>query len=461
MSEREASSFRDPSGFVFRQDGKIYRQINHVYREQYTQLMDSGLYKELIQHRLMVPHEEADIPCLNDAGALVIRPKEIPFISYPYEWCFGQYKQAALTTLRIHLRALNHGMILKDANAYNIQFLNGYAVLVDTLSFEPYQEGMPWIGYGQFCRHFLAPLLLMAKVDVRLSKLMLAHIDGIPLDLADSILRGKLGTFGYGHIRLHARTIARHSEDGKEQANPTGKMASVSKRNITAMAQSMLHFIEKLNPKQTVTEWGDYYSRTNYSEDGTKAKEEFVTAYLDQIDTCKAVWDFGANDGRYSKLAISKGAHVVAFDIDHTAVERNFMQVSKTHQPMLPLLLDLATPSPSIGFANLERGSIDQRQTPDAILMLAVIHHLAISNNLPLDQIARWLSSLGKHLIIEFVPKEDSQVQILLRTRTDIFPDYTEPCFEAAFEQYFTRLEKREIPGSKRSLYLFRSKSFQ
>lgn len=448
---REYSSFRDPSGFVFQKDGIIYRQINVQYIDTYRMLMDGGLYKLLVKHRLMVPHEEV-IDGANDVGNLHIRPKRIPFISYPYEWCFSQYKQAAITTLQIHLYALEHGMVLKDSSAYNIQFLNGYAVLVDTLSFERYREGYPWGAYGQFCRHFLAPLLLMARVDLRLSKLMMSYIDGIPLDLADSMLRGKQGLFELGHIRLHARSITHHGEDGKKKRIAD---ITVNKRKVIAMLQSILSFINKLTPKKVVTEWSDYYKRTNYTEFATNIKKNIVSAYLNSLEKCSSVWDFGANDGQYSRLALARGSHVVAFDIDHNAVERNFMEIFKTHEALLPLVLDLTNPSPSIGFANRERVIIGARQKPDVILMLAVIHHLAISNNLPFEIIAQWVSSLCNYLIIEFVPKEDSQVQILLCTREDIFTDYTEKTFENVFTKYFTLVNKQAIEGSSRILYLF------
>jgi hypothetical protein len=162
----DPASFRDPSGFVFTRDGKLYRQINPRYYKQYRHLINSGLYDELVKERLMIPFKEVALDGAPE-NAIIIQPKRVPFVSYPYEWCFGQYKDAAAATLKIHLAALRYGMILKDASAYNIQFLNGYAALIDSLSFEFYDEGKPWVAYGQFCRHFAAPLALMSEVDAR------------------------------------------------------------------------------------------------------------------------------------------------------------------------------------------------------------------------------------------------------------------------------------------------------
>ncbi|AEF86995.1 NoeA host specific nodulation protein [Treponema primitia ZAS-2] len=449
--ENEFSSFRDPSGLVFEHDGLVYRKIYPVYMNQYRHLMSSGLYDALITARLLVPHETVNQENLNE---LLILPEQVPFISYPYEWCFEQYQDAALTTLRIQLLAMQFGMALKDASAYNIQFINGHAVLIDTLSFEMYKEG-PWVAYGQFCRHFFAPLMLMLHVDQRMGKLMQEYIDGIPLDLADRLLRGKGGFAAWQHIHIHAMAVTRYGQAGGKAGEPP--RLTLSKAMLVAMIESLIRSVQSLKPKKQITEWGDYYSATNYTDNSAQQKEALVGRYLDRTAPVSLVWDFGANDGRYSRCAIGQGAYAVAFDIDPVAVSRNYFAARKSGEKMLPLLLDLTCPSPAIGFANRERKTIAQRKRPDVVLMLAVVHHLAISNNLPLEMLAAWLSSLCKYLIIEFVPKSDSQVGLLLKTRIDIFPDYHEKGFELAFSKYFQLCKKTLIPQSERTLYLFKA----
>ncbi|GHT87801.1 nodulation protein NoeA [Spirochaetia bacterium] len=450
--QREFSSFRDPSGFVFEQEGIVYRKINPVYMDRYRRLVSSGLYEALVAARLLILHEE-----LSGEGGngLLIRPEQVPFISYPYEWCFEQYRDAALATLRIQLLALNHGMILKDAGAYNIQFINGRALLIDTLSFDFYDEG-PWAAYGQFCRHFFAPLMLMLHVDSRMGKMMQDYIDGIPLDLADRLLHGKGGFAAWQHIHLHAVAVKTYGHEGGKEGKPVRII--LKKSLLVSMIESLIRSIESLKPKKQITEWGDYYSATNYTDDSAKQKETLVGQYLDRIAPVSLAWDFGANDGRYSRLAINRGAYAVAFDIDPVAVNRNYLACRKAGDKMLPLLFELTSPSPAIGFSNRERRTIAQRKKPDVILMLAVIHHLAISNNLPLEMLAAWLSSLGRYLIIEFVPKTDSQVTVLLKTQLDIFPDYHEGGFEAAFGNYFQLCDKTPIRQSERTMYLFKAK---
>jgi hypothetical protein len=343
-------------------------------------------------------------------------------------------------------------MILKDASAYNIQFKNGNPVMIDTLSFDFYQEGMPWVAYGQFCRHFLAPLLLMCHVDIRLNRMLSLYIDGIPLDLASALLKRKGGFFAMQHIRWHAKFVTKHAEDGK--ASKEIKAIKISKKNHIALIESLIRGVEKLALKNVQTEWGTYYDQTNYSDTAADHKRKLVRAFLQEIQPA-TVWDLGANDGNYSRLALEQNAHVVAFDIDPVAVECNYSFVKRENLHMLPLVLDLTNPSPGIGFANRERGTIDKRQTPDCIMVLALIHHMAISNNLPLNKLATWLARLCNHLIIEFIPKEDSQVQILLATRVDIFSGYTQETFEAAFNSHFILRRSENIKGSCRMLYWY------
>ena len=203
------SSFRDPSGFLFYKNNLIYRQVNISYKENYDHLMESGLYKILINKKLLIPHREVDASSLSDRKSYkTIKPELIPFISYPYEWSFSQLKNAALTAIKIQKYSLDFGMSLKDCSAYNIQFFNGKPIFIDTLSFEKFKPNKPWIAYRQFCQHFLAPLALMSCKDIRLNQLFKIYIDGIPLDLASSLLPIKtyFKFFLLTHIHLHAKS---------------------------------------------------------------------------------------------------------------------------------------------------------------------------------------------------------------------------------------------------------------
>ena len=445
------SSFRDPSGFLFHREGQLYRQVNESYRADYKQLMESGLYRDLTEQGLLVPHEETSEPPMSGGGGLVIQPETIPFISYAYEWSFSQLQDAALATLSIEKKALEHGMSLKDASAYNIQFRGSRPVLIDTLSFERYREGEPWVAYRQFCQHFLAPLSLMSHTDVRLGQLLRVYIDGVPLDLASRLLPGKtkLALGLATHIHLHAQAQRKYSD---KPAKPAG--GKMSRMAFLGLIDNLESTTRKLEWKPEGTEWGNYYNDTNYSDSSLNHKRQVVEDYLANVNP-KTVWDLGANTGLFSRIASDRGIPTVAFDIDPAAVELNYLDCRKRDEKsLLPLLSDLTNPSPAIGWQNRERQSLIERGPSDTAMALALIHHLAIGNNLPFDRIVDFLAGVCRTLIIEFVPKTDSQVQRLLATREDIFPNYTREAFEQAFSARFTTLASSPVKDSERTIYL-------
>ena len=452
---KHTASFRDPDGYIFSKDGIIYRQITSRGLEDYNAFMSSGLYEALTKKKYLIAHEVLS-ESLSGEG-LTIKPQQLSFVSHPYEWCFAQLKDAALLTLYIQMEAMKVGYTLKDASAYNVQFHNGRPVFIDTLSFEPYEEGKPWVAYKQFCQHFLAPLALSAHVDVRAIKLFQNFIDGVPLDLASSMLKGKkrFNLALLTHIHWHAKTQSKYAD---KQTNKT-KSGKVSKMGMMGLVDNLANTVKKLKWNPSGTEWGDYYTFTNYDDDAFQHKKELVNSWL-SADDPKTVWDLGANDGTFSSLASTQKRKTVAFDIDPIAVEKNYRRVRKEKEVnMLPLILDLTNPSPAIGWAHEERGSLKDRGPADTVMALAIIHHLAISNNVPLVKVAEYFSKLCTNLIIEFVPKGDSQVNILLATREDIFDLYHENGFEAAFGQYFTITDKEPVRGTKRTMYHMKVKA--
>jgi len=450
---REPASFRDPSGFIFEREGHLLRQVGALYRADYDRAVASGLYTTLIERALLIPHEERPLEEAMAPGAYrVLRPERLRFVSYPFEWAFSQLRDAALLTLDVQKLALDHGMALKDASAYNVQFHRGRPILVDTLSFEVYREGAPWVAYRQFCQHFLAPLALMARRDIRLSQLFRIFVDGVPLDLARSLLprRTWLRPTLAMHLHLHAGAQRRYSD----RPGRAVRTARLSPSALRALLENLKSGIEVLSWKPAGTEWGDYYADTNYTSEAADRKQALVQAMLEEVAPA-SVWDLGANTGRFSRLASSRGIPTVAFDIDPAAVEKNYRECVRTgNEHELPLVLDLTNPSPAFGWAGTERRSLEERGPAGAVLALAIVHHLAISNNVPLDQVAGYLARLTSNLIIEFVPKSDSQVQRLLASRVDVFPDYTRTGFEAAFGPHFSIRRSEPIAGSDRVLYL-------
>ncbi len=454
------ASFRDPSGFVYRRDGVLLRQIEPVYAEDWRALVASGLMTRLQDAGKLVRHEEADLALAARPGAVaVLRPEVIDTISHPFEWAFSQLKDAALLTLDVAEQALGAGMVLKDASAYNVAFHQGRPVFLDTLSFERRVEGSPWVAYRQFCQHFLAPLALMSRVDIRLSQLLRVHVDGVPLDLASALLPTS-SWFTPGllmHVHLHARSQRKHASDAAAPAAPAAP-TSFSPQAFLGLLESLRGAITGLDWNPVGTEWADYYQRNNnYGSDGLEHKAAVLGAMLDRVKPA-TVWDLGGNTGRFSRVASARGARVVTWDVDPACVEAHWREVRRAGETtVLPLLLDLTNPSSGMGWAGEERDGLAGRGPVDCVMALGLVHHLAISNNVPLGRVGRYLAQLGRTVILEFVPKEDSQVVKLLATRKDVFPDYHRAGLEAAFAPYLALEEAVDIPGMTRTLYRFRA----
>lgn len=460
-SQISPSSFRDPSGFVFFEDNLLYRQVNINYKKNYDLLMNSGLYKSLVDSRLMLSHKEVDVNYAKTKNAYkVIKPELISFVSYPYEWSFGQLKDATLLTLKVQKIALDFGMTLKDCSAYNIQFRKGKPILIDTLSFEEYKEDIPWVApYRQFCRHFLAPLSLMAYKDIRLNKLLQIYIDGVPLDLASTLLpkHTYLKSNIFYHVHINAK-VQRHLTDTKLGS----KQQKMKKKDILTLVDKLESAIMKMEWKPKGTEWAQYYddpNSTNYPQKAFEHKKKLVNEFLDKINP-KNVVDMGANIGVFSRIASDKGIFTISADTDPAAVQKNYLKsVENNETNILPLLIDLTNPSPDMGWHNHERKSFLKRMPKDTVMALALIHHLAISNNLPFEKIAEFFSKICSSLIIEFIPKSDSNVERLLSRREDIFPDYTQQNFEEEFNEFFNILDSKKIEDSERTLYLMKKKT--
>jgi hypothetical protein len=457
--ERDAGSFRDPSGFIFWQDGQPYRQIQRAFAAEWDAFEASPLKDRLIERGRLIPYETVPVERAQGPDAhAVIRPERIEFISYPYEWTFGELRDAALLTLDAQLEAMAGGWQLKDASAYNVQFRDAKPILIDSLSFEPLEEGAPWVAYRQFCEHFLAPLALIARRDVRLASLLRADPDGIPLDLASNLLpwRTRLDFGLLSHIHLHARAQRRYAGNESDDDVDAARGARISRQRLEGLIKNLRGTVERLRWEPAGTEWSDYADHTSYGDAATADKARLVAAFSAEAEGSR-LWDLGANTGRYSRIAADAGKRVVAFDIDPAAAERNYRQLrGEGRTDILPLILDVANPSPGIGWAGRERRSLLDRADPDIVLALALVHHVAISRNVPLPMVLGLFADLAPWAIVEFVPKEDRMVRRLLATRRDVFPDYTLDGFRTAAKERFDVVREAPIEDSVRVLFLLR-----
>lgn len=441
----ENSSYKDPDAVVFIDGNKIYRKIYKPYIKTFNHLMQSGLYTKLTEEKLLIPHKIIE----ENDDYIIIEPQQL-FISYPWEWCFSKIKDAALATLEIQRIALDYNMSLKDANYFNIQFCENTPMLIDTTSFEEYQENEAWIAYRQFCENFITVLSLMSESDIRLKGLILSHIEGIPLDLASKLLPFKtkfnLGIFM--HIHMHAKMQNKYSGSGKI-INNTG----ISKEQLKIFIDNLYNTVQKFNLSTKETEWNNYYSFTNYSEGSFEEKKRIVKDFYEKVKPDKVI-DFGANTGVFSRLFTN--SIVYSLDIDELAVEQNYKTAKDNRESnIIPLVYDIANPSPSVGFENKERVDFLTRTGPvDMVSALALMHHLRISYNIPFKKQAEFFSAWGKYLVIEYVDKKDTKVENMLLNRTDVFEDYNIIKFEEDFSNFYKIIEKKTIGKDARILYL-------
>jgi hypothetical protein len=447
------SSYRDPSGFIFEKNGTLYRQVNKIFKEHFDFFISSGCYDKLVKKGLLVPHETINENLTGDELCYAtLKPKRIPFISYPYEWSFDMLKDAALLTLSLQKEALASGMILKDATPYNIQWQDGKLIFIDSLSFEKYDEKKPWIAYRQFCECFLSPLLLAHHSRIPLQEMLLAYSDGIPLQLTQSLLpwRTKFSVHTYLHIHLHAKYSL------KKPAQPA-KSAAFSKQKMLNLIASLEGLINKLRLSDNKSTWSDYYDEASQRKDYLAHKQQIIEQWLEKIRPVSTAADFGANIGAFSKLVASSNIQTIATDFDAYCINALYKEIkSNGEKNILPLIIDLSKPSPAIGVNNKERDSFINRTKVDVALALALIHHLVIGKNIPFEKNAALFETMCKWLIIEFVPKEDEKVHFMLKQKEDIYHHYNEAAFTAAFSKYFSIKEKQTIAGSGRTLFLLK-----
>jgi hypothetical protein len=361
-------------------------------------------------------------------------------------------KDAALLTLKLLKESVGYGLILKDATPYNIQWHRGKLIFIDTLSFEKYNEQEPWIAYRQFCENFLAPLLLMHYSKNSLQQILLAYPEGIPLAIIRSLLpwRSRLSLHTYLHIHMHAAIAQKNADTDQRKVN-------FSKQKLLNLVTSLETLINKLKLSGQKSAWSDYYAEASQREDYLAQKKQLVKKWISNLDEIRTAADLGANDGAFSRLLAGQQVFTLVADFDPLCINNLYKDIRQNNQVYLePLVLDLSNPSPAIGVNNTERPSFISRIHVDLVLALAVIHHLVIGKNIPFDKMAELFKQLGNYLIIEYVPKTDEKIQLMLKSKKDIYSNYTSQDFENAFIKYFTILDKKETGNSGRVLYLMK-----
>lgn len=451
----ETSSFRDPAGYIIDGGDAIYRVVTEQGANDWRELTNSGLYDELLEAGAILPHEQVDEHPLRPSGAaFFLRTERLPFFSYPYEWSFLQLRDAALRTLDVLRRALRRGMILKDGSAFNVTFQGSHPLFIDILSFTRYTSGEPWLGYRQFCEHFLAPLLLSDYTGDVLSRWMQADLDGLPLSTASKLLplRSRLRFSEALHIHLHAGGIRRYS------GLPRDTVKRARATNVSALVASLHELISRLPRKKRSSHWTDYYESTVYTAEEEAEKQRFVEEFLRSVAP-RSLWDLGCNTGKYAGLAASMGIPTVAMDADAAVIDALHAGLkAKDNRYLHPIVMNLARPSPRLGWAHGERLSLADRGPADAALYLGLVHHLRFADGIPLDRQYAYLASIARHVLLEWIPPDDANVLRMTRGSIRASLPYSEAIHERALLQCFTIEKTMALGHSGRVLYQLKNR---
>ncbi|MGZ3943684.1 MAG: class I SAM-dependent methyltransferase [Mucilaginibacter sp.] len=444
------SSYRDPAARVVKKQDGWYRYVFKSYQKEYDYLTQSGLYHELVEKGLMISHEEIVPDTENPDVYKVIKPDQITFQSYPFEWSYSQWRKALIALLDINTIALKYGMILKDASPFNFYITKGRAVLLDTTSFILFTKNDLWVAYRQFCEEFLGPLTLMHYNGDQWSELVAAYTRGLPLAFISRQLR-RSSWFNLTcllHIHLHARFRG-------SAAKPRKGFTAEKLQSLFSMIRSTaLSWSEPYRLRGT---WKDYYD--GGSPKYIIEKEKTVIKWLDEIKP-HTVADLGANTGRFAFIAAKYAGYVIAIDKDENCIDSIEDEIEeKSVANITALTVDLAEPSPARGVLNKEYRSIFDRGKSDTVLGLALAHHLCIDMNISMQLVAETFSAFCERFaIVEFVPPDDERVVQLIANRGGLFTGYNEELFITAFSAEFDQVEEVEIGDSKRKLFLFKKR---
>ncbi len=457
---RSTESFRDRSGEIyFDGGGHIYRSVNRAAAANYEILKDWSFFERATAAGFFVGGREVDVSSLksetNDAHYLIEHPR-LSFISYPYEWSFAQLRAAALLHLDLQIFALDRGVALSDASAYNVQFIGARPVFIDLLSFRPYQEGEYWAGQRQFSEQFLNPLLMRSLLGIAHNAWFRGNLEGIPVsDLAGLIPFSRKFSWNIlWHVVLPSRL--QRTAGQRNVGTATGEMRPLPRGAFRRMLVSLRSYIDGLEPADDQpSAWRDYANDNIYAAGETERKRRIVADFADQMRP-QCLWDLGCNTGAYAEVAIRAGAgEVIGLDTDPQSLDRAFQRARDHALPLIALHIDAANPSPGQGWNGAERKSLKARADGDALLALAFVHHLAIGRNIPLDWVLEWLVDLAPTGLIEFVPKDDPTVRRMLALRQDIFNDYSETAFATVLGN-LARIEHVEtISQSGRKVYWY------
>ena len=471
---QDPGSFRDRSNRVYDDGRRIYRGIDAQALSNWRAVRNHAFFRTLQSKGRIVNtrewDESSDGPEAGTWAAHLVHER-VPFVTYPYEWSFGMLKDAALLHLEILERAIPADWTLKDASAFNVQWHGARAIFIDVPSFEPYTKGEAWVGYRQFCMMFLYPLMFRAYKGIDYLPFLRGSLEGIEPATANQVLTG-FSRFRRGvlsHVYLHAKMQEKYAnkdlDEAKsltEESNQQGPAKQRKFKHTEAMVlgtiQGLRRLVEGLHIPDSRTNWGDYDSEHSYAETSFEIKQQFVTKHV-HAKKRRMAWDLGCNTGHFSKICAENSDYVISVDGDDKAIERLYQEQKKRGaDSILPLVINLANISPNQGWRGRERKALDERGKPELILCLALIHHIVITANIPLEEFLGWLRELGADVIIELVGLSDDMTKMLLRNRVNQYEELSEPNFERIVSELFVIKDTQTLKGDDRKLYFLEPK---
>jgi ribosomal protein L11 methylase PrmA len=454
----EKGSYRDPGGKIFYQNGRVFRGLNSSGLKRYNFIKEHKILDESIQHNFLIKTSEVKDSLIIDKNKnfeCILEHKKIKFITYPYEWCFDQLKDAALHHLDFQIFLLNRDCVLIDASAYNVQFINSRPIFIDVLSLSKYEEGSYWIAHRQFCENFLNPLILSSKKEIDFNNWFRGNMEGIKTQDLNNILslKDKLNLTVFMHVYLMDRVQRKVLKDPNKTYKKLSKKTSITKKSYKSILSQLRNAIAKMKKKNSISQWQNYSKENTYTSDEEKNKINIIEKFSKKYEF-NYLADLGCNDGQYSFKSLTAGTkNVIGFDFDLNVLNVAYLFSKQKNLNFKTVFMDASNPSSNQGWNESERKGIIKRFKFDGMIALAFNHHLTIAKNVPLNESLKWLINFAPRGIIEFVPKEDETIKKMLQLREDIFEDYNEHNFRKILEAYTKIVEINKVSSSGRALY--------
>ncbi len=456
-SESSQSTFRDPAGSLQIKPEGVLRTVYSPHDSEILAFLSTPLAARLVEQRQIVASEVVNPG--RGSEPLVLRHPRIAFISYPAEWPPSLWLAAAELTLGLCTKLLKEGWILKDATPLNVLFQGTQPIFVDILSIQKADLSRPiWYAYAQFVRTFLLPMLAYSQLGWPLHS-VLSRRDGfepeeiyLALPWTRRFRRPALTSVTLPNLLAKRSSVVADGMAPKTLSDP-----SLTKQIIGNTLSGLLTAMRKATPSRQSSRWSGYAENAvHYNAKDHSDKQQFIASVFAQHRPAR-VLDIGCNTGTYSRLAADTGAAVVSIDTDLQAVDRFCAELQGTGRNILPLCIDIAHPTPATGWQNHEHSAFLQRAKGqfDSILMLAVLHHLLIGSQIPLDLVASLCQEITTdHLIIEWVPPADPKFVEILRGRDELYKHLSEGAFRHAFARYFVTAQELALRNGRILLHL-------